>query len=68
MDKNLEIPGEYKNYSSYISRWELHRILPSPDIKWTDYYYQSLLLCANEIVKDKNFMLKIKRKEKILSN
>jgi hypothetical protein len=55
----------FRNSIPYESREEPHRILPSPVIKRSDYYYQDLSDAAFEVIRDLTLkkMLLRKRRE-----
>lgn len=56
-------PGVHETYVS-PERYERHRLLPYPNVKWSDFY-QSMSECATQVIRDRNFiwMLKLKRKK-----
>lgn len=51
----------YKYTIPFESKEEMHRLLPSPIVKWSDYY-QDIKDAAAEIRKDERWMERLRRK------
>lgn len=60
MQKVVDI---FNNLPKPPTREEFHRILPSPSIKDTDFYYQSIVDVSSSIKSDKLFVNRIKCKK-----
>ena len=55
----------FENTFPYGSREELHKILPSPIVKWSDYC-QDLSDSANEVKRDFVWMKRLKEKSELI--